>query len=59
MLDWIEALRNAKARIALDKDTFEHCGRCGKGHARAMMLIDETIEDLKKFEASQKTEDTP
>lgn len=52
MLNWEEALKNAKARIAVDKDTFEGVGRSGKGHARAMMLIDETIRDLSEYELS-------
>ena len=52
MLDWKEALKNAKTRIAIDKDTFEGVGRSGKGHARAMMLIDETIRDLSDYEQS-------
>jgi hypothetical protein len=42
---WRNALYDAKARIALDKSTFASFGRDTKGHLRALMLIDETIED--------------
>jgi hypothetical protein len=36
-----EAAQDIRAAIALDKSTFEGVGRNTKGHARALMLIDE------------------
>jgi len=45
----ISILNAAKERISQDRDTFKNCGKEMTiiGHLRAIMIIDEMIEELK------------
>jgi len=40
-----ECLLDARAAISLDRETFAGVGRDTKGHVRALMLIDEMIDE--------------
>lgn len=37
-----------KSIINADKDTFKNCGQSIKGHYRALILIDEYLEEIKQ-----------